>query len=185
LDHLIQLLSPLALRSYSISSYAPRDRHLNIEFIFKLVELYNGCKGVATGYLSSLMDGDYFYFLKRNLQNFTLTNDFIHKLLIMIGPGSGVAPFIGFIKAKSHELVENEETILSPWWLLFGCRDSQADFLFKQELLTIANDKRLLSEFFVAFSQFVAKEDQNEYHLNVLFYFFICRHLFEDFNLLK
>lgn len=165
LDHLIQLLSPLALRSYSISSYQSKDRNLNIEFIFKLVELPNGCKGVATNYLSNLNDGDTFYFLKRKLQNFTLPDDFLHKPLIMIGPGSGVAPFIGFLKLKSQTLNENNEKILYPWWLFFGCRDSQADFLFKQELLVMARDKSLLSEFFVAFSQYVSNDDRTNYHL--------------------
>jgi len=56
--------------------------------------------------------------------------------LIMVGPGTGVAPFLGFLQHR-EKLMEQQG--LSPAdvgesWLFYGCRHQNRDFLYKAEL---------------------------------------------------
>lgn len=54
----------------------------------------------------------------------------------MIGTGTGVAPFVGFVQHRELAQIgpsgsPNEE---SDWWLFFGCRNETKDFLYREEL---------------------------------------------------
>ncbi|KAF8685472.1 NADPH--cytochrome P450 reductase [Rhizoctonia solani] len=60
--------------------------------------------------------------------------------VIMIGPGTGVAPFRGFVQervALARKAIEkNGEDALADWGqisLYYGCRDENEDFLYKDE----------------------------------------------------
>jgi len=60
--------------------------------------------------------------------------------VIMIGPGTGVAPFRGFVQervAMARRTIEkNGAEGLNDWgkiYLYFGCRNSKRDFLYKEE----------------------------------------------------
>ncbi len=48
--------------------------------------------------------------------------------LIMIGPGTGIAPFIGFLQERQARKASGKN------WLLFGDRTAANDFLYKDEL---------------------------------------------------
>jgi len=160
LDHLIQLLSAHTSRAYSLSS-CPSDTEM--EFLFNLVEFDRTQSrtyertGVATGYLSSLISGQSFYFLRRKMQNFVLPNDFLKTPLIMIGPGTGVAPFIGFLRERARQIRDEDISVdnIAEWSLYYGCRDPNKDFLFKEELLdNFTRDKNVLAHFSISFSRF-------------------------------
>ena len=47
--------------------------------------------------------------------------------LIMVGPGTGVAPYIGFLQHRRS--LKREQ--LGPSWLFYGCRHPLKDYLFK------------------------------------------------------
>lgn len=51
--------------------------------------------------------------------------------LIMVGPGTGVVPFIGFCQERSCSI--DQET-RGEAHLFFGCRDSNTDFIYKDFL---------------------------------------------------
>lgn len=51
--------------------------------------------------------------------------------VIMIGPGTGVAPFRGFIRDRVAQAQQGKE--FGKMILFFGCRNSQEDFLYKEE----------------------------------------------------
>ena len=53
--------------------------------------------------------------------------------LIMIGPGTGVAPFVGFLQHRKTQRESNNHK-MAPSWLFYGCRHRDKDFLFKEEL---------------------------------------------------
>uniref|UniRef100_A0A671XEN1 Methionine synthase reductase n=1 Tax=Sparus aurata TaxID=8175 RepID=A0A671XEN1_SPAAU len=53
---------------------------------------------------------------------------------IMVGPGTGVAPFIGFLQQRAKERLENPEATFGETWLFFGCRHRDRDYLFREEL---------------------------------------------------
>jgi NADPH-ferrihemoprotein reductase len=49
----------------------------------------------------------------------------------MIGPGTGVAPFRGFVQERAQQ-VKNGDNV-GKTILFFGCRNSEQDFLYKKE----------------------------------------------------
>uniref|UniRef100_A0A3Q3VZL7 Methionine synthase reductase n=1 Tax=Mola mola TaxID=94237 RepID=A0A3Q3VZL7_MOLML len=52
---------------------------------------------------------------------------------IMVGPGTGVAPFIGFLQQR-YGKQEHPEATFGETWLFFGCRHRDRDYLFREEL---------------------------------------------------
>jgi methionine synthase reductase len=159
IDYLIQFLQPLQPRSYTLASYNSTD---DMEIAFNLVKFDSTQlrtyerDGIATGYLSKLELNENFYFLKRTLQNFVLPDDCFTKPIIMIGPGTGITPFISFLRYKLASKVDED---ISKWYLYYGCRDPKKDFLYKNEIL--GDFKGLLKKFFVSFSR-LNHDDDNE-----------------------
>ena len=75
--------------------------------------------------------------------------------LILIGPGTGCAPFRGFIAERA---VQSFTGPTAPALFFFGCRNEENDFLYKDFWLSHSQSDGVLSEekgggFFVAFSR--------------------------------
>jgi sulfite reductase (NADPH) flavoprotein alpha-component len=130
-EDLVRLLRPLAPRLYSIASSAratPDEVHLTVGLVqFEL----NGIKhfGVASKQFAE-MEGDDAVapvYLHRN-PNFRLPAD-PSSPIIMIGPGTGVAPFRGFIAEREALGARGKN------WLFFGEQHFRTDFLYQAEWL--------------------------------------------------
>jgi sulfite reductase alpha subunit-like flavoprotein len=123
--------------------------------------------GIATGYLTSLQVDDSFHFTKRTLQNFTLKKDYLNEPVIMICHGTGIAPFMSFLRYKKQN---SDNLNSSNWWLIYGCRHPTKDFLYKNEILeNFAAHHSILEKFHVTFSRFVLddpKSDLISYYVN-------------------
>lgn len=135
-DRFLELLPPLKPRYYSISS-SPRKNRDNVSITVAVVQgparSGNGeYRGIASNYLSGLEEGDAVaVFIRRPGSGFELPEN-PETPVIMIGPGTGLAPFRGFLQAR--EVMRNEGKTLGEAHLYFGCRNPDEDFIYKEEL---------------------------------------------------
>ncbi|XP_071506249.1 methionine synthase reductase-like [Diadema antillarum] len=83
--------------------------------------------------------------------------------LILIGPGTGVAPFVGFLEHRHHMMkgVVDEQTggpsTFGPVWLFFGCRHKERDYLYREKLQMFV-ETGVLSQLCMSFSRDEPKE---------------------------
>lgn len=129
---LVELLRPLAPRSYSIaSSQKAVDEEVHLT-VATLTSNATGTKrqGVASGFLNQrLRTGEQVgVFLEPN-KRFRLPED-PETSIIMIAAGTGIAPYRAFMQ----ELEERESSPDS--WLIFGNPHLRTDFLYQREWLS-------------------------------------------------
>ena len=149
----LEMLSLLAPRYYSISS-SPQGDAQRCSVTSAVVEgaAHSGrgtYKGVCSNFLASRRAGDTIHAIVRETKaGFQLPDDPLVPL-IMIGPGTGLAPFRGFL--QEHAALKSKGASLGPAMLFFGCRNASQDFLYEQELKQFAADG--VAELHVAFSR--------------------------------
>jgi len=87
--------------------------------------------------------------------NFKLPSD-PSKPVIMVGPGTGVAPFRGFVQERA-ELAKKGENV-GPTVLFYGCRKRDEDWLYREEWENFKSALGSNLTIFNAFSREVAKK---------------------------
>jgi cytochrome P450/NADPH-cytochrome P450 reductase len=106
-------------------------------------------RGVASNYLAARAAGDTMHAAVRETKaGFRLPDDPATPL-VMIGPGTGIAPFRGFLRERAA--LRDKGGVLGPAMLFFGCRRADEDFLYAEELNGYA--ARGLVDLHVAFSR--------------------------------
>ena len=156
LSELSKLLKVLIPRAYSISSSAPpssdshKPTHVSLcvrDVAYTLNDRSH--TGACSHFLSHCKTGDTADVFVRSNAEFHLDHD-IDVPVIMIGAGTGIAPYIGFLK-QLEDQNKSTETLL-----FFGERYSSHDLLYKP-LLDKWLIKGTLTELVTAFSR-----DQDE-----------------------
>ncbi|ANW03557.1 bifunctional cytochrome P450/NADPH--P450 reductase [Bradyrhizobium icense] len=138
----LEMLSLLAPRYYSISS-SPSSDPARCSVTVGVVEAPASSgrgvyKGVCSNYLAGRRVGDTVHATIRETKaGFRLPDDAAQPV-IMIGPGTGLAPFRGFLQERAHRKAQGAK--LGPAMLFFGCRHPEQDFLYADELKAFAND---------------------------------------------
>ena len=125
---LVTALRPLAPRLYSIASSRKRvgeEVHLTVDVLDYQV-FGHAHVGAASGFLSSLQEGDHAPVYIEANDRFRVPADGSRDL-IMVGPGTGVAPFRGFVQERAETGASGRN------WLLFGARHFNTDFLYQAE----------------------------------------------------
>jgi len=149
----LEMLSLLAPRYYSISS-SPSGEPARCSITVAVVEgaaasgrgLY---KGVCSNYLAGRREGEtVFATVRETKAGFRLPDD-PARPIIMIGPGTGLAPFRGFLQERAA--LKARGATLGPSMLFFGCRRPDQDYLYADELEAFAENG--ITELFTAFSR--------------------------------
>jgi sulfite reductase (NADPH) flavoprotein alpha-component len=146
-QQLVAMLKPLKPRLYSISSSIdenPEEVHITLNHLQD--ENENGIRyGQASHFLTrQLEEGDKVnVYVERN-KNFKLPSS--DKAIIMVGPGTGIAPFRSFLQQREAEQAKGRN------WLFFGNPNFNTDFLYQTELQKHLKSG-LLTQIDVAFSR--------------------------------
>nr|DBA23934.1 TPA: hypothetical protein GDO54_011645 [Pyxicephalus adspersus] len=172
---LIEHLPKLQARPYSAAS-SNLLHPGKLRFVFNVVE-FAPCvgrpaprRGVCTGWLAKLVSGSgevksvsteqhfsgdsgapEICIFRRPSLSFHLPSD-TSVPIVMVGPGTGVAPFIGFLQHRENLRQQNEDGQFGESWLFFGCRSHSKDYLFREELSSFV-EKGTLTHLKVSFSR--------------------------------
>jgi len=72
--------------------------------------------------------------------------------VIMVGPGTGVAPFISFLSHREMQKKSNSAKEFGDMYLFFGCRHKEKDFLYRDKIESFL-EKGILTKLFASFSR--------------------------------
>ncbi|XP_024524113.1 NADPH-dependent diflavin oxidoreductase 1 [Selaginella moellendorffii] len=156
LEWLVQLVPRLRPRYFSISSSLkahPNEIHLTMAVVQWTTPFKRKRQGLCSTWLAQLDS-------KTGVVPVWVTKGIL-KLprpsvpLILVGPGTGCAPFRAFIEERAAIAASQP---VAPILFFFGCRYSAKDFLYKEQWQAFAQDRGVLSQengggFFVAFSR--------------------------------
>lgn len=167
IDRLLDLLPAHMPRFYSISS-SPLKRQGKIRFAFNVVEYITAGKaqrkGVATPWMDKITqlipsrttptnvevavkeDIKVPMYIRQNANAFVLPQE-TERPLVLIGPGTGIAPFIGFLEHRQtqrnirlsmggigHQPTQQIRDSFGPTYVYYGFREKSKDFLFEKEI---------------------------------------------------
>lgn len=167
IDRLLDLLPAHMPRFYSISS-SPLKRQGKIRFAFNVVEYITTGKaqrkGVATPWMDKITqlipsrttptnvevavkeDIKVPMYIRQNANAFVLPQE-TERPLVLIGPGTGIAPFVGFLEHRQtqrnirlsmggigHQPTQQIRDSFGPTYVYYGFREKSKDFLFEKEI---------------------------------------------------
>ncbi|KAL5011405.1 hypothetical protein ScPMuIL_009956 [Solemya velum] len=135
IDYIFDLIPPLQPRAFSIASSIqafPSEIHILMAVVKYKTKLMEPRQGVCSTWLSRLQPADGAIvpiWVKKGTIQFP---EDPRIPVIMVGPGTGCAPFRSFIQ----ERFENSQTKMAQVkrnYIFFGCRNRDKDFFFEAE----------------------------------------------------
>ena len=127
-DALLAALRPQAQRLYSIASSRKRvgeEAHLTVDVLGYHAHGHEH-GGAASGFLAALDEGGQVPVYIEPNERFRVPADGARDI-IMIGPGTGVAPFRGFVQERAETGATGRN------WLFFGAQHFNTGFLYQVE----------------------------------------------------
>ncbi len=126
-EEVIKILQPPTPRLYSIASApAAHANEVHLTVAKNIFEVNQEKRvGLCSDYLSQFNEGDAVTFYVHRNRSFKLPAP--DKDIIMIGPGTGIAPFRSFIAERDATGASGRN------WLFFGDRNFTTDFLYQTE----------------------------------------------------
>ena len=149
----LELMPMLTPRYYSISSSGMVESgtcSVTVGVVDELAISGRGrFKGVCSNFLAGKDAGDSVQVAIRSTADAFHLPENPSTPIIMVGPGTGIAPFRGFLAERSALKAAGKS--LGPAMLFFGCRNPEQDFIYQEELEGHA--KNGVADLHVAFSR--------------------------------
>ncbi|KAI8109164.1 hypothetical protein M9435_005578 [Picochlorum sp. BPE23] len=134
LDWILSFGPKLRPRYYSAAS-SSKEHHAFVDLLVALVEWKTPGRHLRRGLCS------------RMISSLTEQNEVVIQIqqsdfkppsspetpMILVGPGTGVAPFRSFLQERHYHHVQERGVPCCPSLLVFGCRDRSKDYYFKDE----------------------------------------------------
>jgi len=167
LENLLELLSPIKPRYYSIScspKLYPSACHITVGKFTKNIGEGKTFNGLCSNYLNNIsINSKVNAYVREYPSDFKLPEN-IKTPIIMICAGTGYAPFRGFL--QELEYLRKSQAV--PQCLLFyGCRHPSKDYIYREELAAL--EKSGLVKLFIAFSRFPNESTKNKYVQDLIF----------------
>eukprot|EP00933_Yihiella_yeosuensis_P050527 TRINITY_DN4832_c1_g1_i1.p1 TRINITY_DN4832_c1_g1~~TRINITY_DN4832_c1_g1_i1.p1 ORF type:complete len:1333 (-),score=305.99 TRINITY_DN4832_c1_g1_i1:372-4370(-) len=155
IGQLTAVAKPLALRRYSVSSSPDfGDDSRLVTATVAQVEFTTGTgrlhRGLASSLLANAPKGSFVAGRVANIQSHFHLPENPAAPMLMVGPGTGIAPMMGFLQEREALLKKGKK--LGPAVMFFGCRKRNQDFLYQKELEGHLRSGAL-TELHVAFSR--------------------------------
>ncbi|KAK9840231.1 hypothetical protein WJX74_005974 [Apatococcus lobatus] len=151
-------------RFYSLSSGPgpnPKSLHVTCAVVNDITPTGRTHKGVGSTWLAGMKPDDKMpSFVRRS--TFRLPRQ-LDVPIVMIGPGTGLAPFRGFLQQRAW-LQKKSGKELGPAHLFFGCRKRDHDFIYEEELESYASNG-VISHLHLAFSRAGPEKDYVQHKL--------------------
>jgi cytochrome P450/NADPH-cytochrome P450 reductase len=142
LARFLELLPPMRLRRYSISSstrVAPHKPTLTVTVVDEPALSGNGRYfGAASTYLQRVQPGDRIALGVRSTSTPFHPPENNSAPMVLIAAGSGIAPFRGFLQERAARAAAGETA--GPCVLFIGCRHPDVDALYRDELAAWQRD---------------------------------------------
>ena len=136
----LEMLPLMVPRYYSISSSPLADDgrcSITVAVVEGAARSGRGTyQGICSTFLRRQAEGSVIHgFVKETTGGFRLPED--ARPIVMIGPGTGLAPFRGFLRERAA--LKSQGKPLGEAILFFGCRHREQDFIYAKELEAYAN----------------------------------------------
>jgi NADPH-ferrihemoprotein reductase len=146
LEYVFRLVPRITPRAYTICSSAvthPREAHIVVSILNSKKPGSEGAarwmRGVCSNHVARATVGSTLRVYLRP-STFKLPSDSARPV-IMVGPGTGIAPMRAFMYERRQQAARGEP--VGPTALFFGCRRSDTDFVYKEEVMQFSNDGTL------------------------------------------
>lgn len=159
LDHFLEQLPKMQPRFYSISSSPsvhPDTVHVTAVLVSYTTATKRDVLGVTTGWFNKNRPNTEQQIIPRvpafiRRSNFKLPAS-LKTPIVMIGPGTGLAPFRGFSQERSFQRKKEDFKEAVDTMLFFGCRNPGHDYIYQAELEEF-HKEGTISDLVVAFSR--------------------------------
>ncbi|KAK9881165.1 hypothetical protein WA026_014513 [Henosepilachna vigintioctopunctata] len=139
IDMLFEIFSPIKPREFSIASnfnWHKNEIHILLAVVKYKTKLLKERFGLCSNYLAGLNSGDIVTaWIRKGSFKFPIDD----VPIIMVGPGTGLAPFRNFIYECVHRDIASSKKLV----LLFGCRNEGKDFHCRDELQKLHSSNKL------------------------------------------
>ncbi|CAM8994534.1 unnamed protein product [Rhodiola kirilowii] len=156
-EWLVQLVPPLKTRAFSISSSCTAHQnqvHLTVSVVNWTTPYKRKRAGLCSNWLAGL-DPQQGILIPAWFRKGTLPAPSPSLPLVLVGPGTGCAPFRGFVEDRS---IQAKTCETAPVLFFFGCRSEENDYLYRDFWSKHSEKGGVLSEdkgggFYASFSR--------------------------------